>query len=419
MEGMEKRMKIAVYGLGFVGLTTALGFAEKGFSVHGYDVNRERCSEIANGKLPFFEPGLDDALIRNLGKSFSLAGSAAEAASQSDACFFCVGTPELPDGSADLTFVFSAMDSALGAVTNTCVFVVKSTVPPGTVKERVIPYIRAKGIKNPIAVNPEFLREGKCWDDFMNADRIVCGIDDDLAKDTLSALYEPFHAPIHFVGQNTAEFIKYLSNSLLATLISYSNEMALLADSVGNIETARAFSIMHEDRRLADAGINTYIYPGCGYGGYCLPKDTAALDAVAQNHGFKPRILEGVISLNNEMPDLTASKIARAVGDKTDKIGILGLSFKPGSDDVRDSSAAKIITALIRDGYMNIYAYDPLAIHEFQSVYGLPVNYCMSKQELCETCGTVALVTAWDEFKDINGEYPDTHFVDCRYYLNR
>ncbi|UPW84744.1 UDP-glucose/GDP-mannose dehydrogenase family protein [Lysinibacillus sp. Ag94] len=410
-------MRIAVFGLGFVGLTTALGFADKGFSVYGYDINKEHCAVISGGKVPFFEPGLDDALARNLGTAFTLVDSAIEAAYKSDICFFCVGTPSLPDGSADLEHLLFAIDSVLETVSQVCVLVVKSTVPPGTLSERVTPHVRAKGANNPVVVNPEFLREGSCWEDFINADRIVCGVTDDIAKSVLAELYMPFGAPLHFVEPNTAEFIKYLSNSLLAALISYSNEMALLADAVGGIETARAFRILHEDSRFAGAEISSYIYPGCGYGGYCLPKDTAALDAVALGRGFTPRILESVISLNNEMPDLTARKIAHAAGKKTEKIGILGLSFKPGSDDVRDSPAVKIIKTLIRDGYVNIYTYDPLAMQKFQNIYRLPITYCESLHEVCKTCRTVALVTAWEEFKGIDKTFPDTHFVDCRYFL--
>lgn len=410
-------MKVAVFGLGFVGLTTALGFAEKGFCVRGYDINGERCAAIAGGTVPFFEPGLDEALAHNLGKTFTVAASAAEAAAGSDICFFCVGTPGLADGSADITHLLAAMDSAVGAVAPACVFVVKSTVPPGTLKERVAPYMRGKGWAYPLASNPEFLREGMCWEDFMHPDRVVCGVLDDGAKTALVKLYAPFEAPIHFVAPNTAEFIKYLSNSLLATLISYSNEMALVADAIGDIEIAKAFHILHQDKRLANAGINTYIYPGCGYGGYCLPKDTAALQAAAQHKGMVPRMLESGIALNREMPQLTAKKIIRAAGDKSAKIGILGLAFKPGSDDVRDSSAAKIIAALIDEGYGNIYAYDPLAAQEFERLYGLPVHYCKTAQEMCEVCGTIALVTAWKDFAGIDKEYPQKRFVDCRYFL--
>ena len=408
---------IAVLGLGFVGLTTALGFADKGFTVRGFDISRDRCSDIASGRLPFHEPGLGEALVRNLGSSFAIVDSAITAVINCDVCFICVGTPGLPDGSADLAQLFSALDSIFDSISDTSVLVVKSTVPPGTVKERVIPYVRSKGAENPITVNPEFLREGKCWDDFMTPDRIVCGVEDTRAVHVLTTLYEPFNAPIHFVEPGTAEFIKYISNSLLATLISYSNEMATLADAIGGIEIARAFRILHEDRRLTGAGINTYIYPGCGYGGYCLPKDTAALSAVAHRKGFMPCILDGVISLNDEMPNHTAKKIALAAGNTLKKIGVLGLSFKPGSNDVRDSQAAKIIAALMSDGYNAIYAYDPYAMKEFHAAYGLPVKYCVSIKELCETCSVVALVTAWEDFVGVDKAFPDTRFIDCRYFL--
>ncbi|MDR0578960.1 MAG: nucleotide sugar dehydrogenase [Candidatus Accumulibacter sp.] len=420
------RPSVAVFGLGFVGLTTALGFADKGFSVRGFDVDGGRRAEIAGGGIPFHEPGLGEALARVIGKTFFVADDAMMAANGAGLCFFCVGTPGRPDGSADLADLFSALDGVLGArenarggggVADDCVLVVKSTVPPGTLAERVEPYVRSRGAVNPVAVNPEFLREGRCWEDFIHPDRIVCGVTDDLAKSALAALYAPFGAPIHFVTPNTAEFIKYLSNSLLATLISYSNEMALLADAVGGVEIARAFRILHEDRRLAGAGIDAYIYPGCGYGGYCLPKDTAALGALARSRGFSPRILEGVMSLNAEMPGFAARKIERAAASPTEKIGVLGLSFKPGSSDARDSPAARIIAALMADGYRNIYAYDPLAMDEFRRVYAPDIVYCASARELCETCGTVALVTAWEEFAGIDRAFPAVDFVDCRYFL--
>ena len=410
-------MNIAVIGLGFVGLTTGLGLAEKGFNVRGYDINKERCADIAGGKVPFFEPGLGEALSRNLGKTFTVTGNAIDTANDCDICFFCVGTPALPNGGADLTHLLAAMDSVISTVSQDCVFVVKSTVPPGTLKERVAPYIRAKGMKHPMASNPEFLREGHCWDDFMNADRIVCGISDDIARDILTKIYAPFNAPVHFVEPSTAEFIKYLSNSLLATLISYSNEMSLIADAVGDINIAKAFRILHEDKRLAGAGINSYIYPGCGFGGYCLPKDTAALNSTALSKGLPSRILQGVLTLNDEMPGLTAKKIARAASSKSENIGILGLSFKPGSDDVRDSSAAKIIAALIGDGYKNIYAYDPLANQEFADWYGFPIQYSATAKAVCETCSTVAVVTAWNDFAEIDKAFPSVRFVDCRYFL--
>lgn len=419
MESVEIAVKISVCGLGFVGLTTALGFADKGFCVHGYDENQKRAAIIKNNRLPFAEPGLDTALVRNNNKTFFVADSAADAAKNADAVFFCVGTPFGKNGKADLTHIFFAIDSMIDAVKSGCVFVIKSTVPPKTTSEIILPYLKERGFTGSLANNPEFLREGFCWDDFVNADRIVCGINenDTRAVEVLDELYKPFGVPLHFVSHNTAEFIKYLSNSMLATMISFANEMSLIADAVGGIETAGAFKILHEDKRLAGSGISGYIYPGCGFGGYCLPKDTAALEAVAKSHDINPRVLSGVISLNNEMPKFTAKKIINRTNSKDEKIGILGLSFKPESDDVRDSSAAKIVESLNKLGYHNIYAFDPVAVEMFKRAYMLDVTFCASANEVCEICETVAIVTAWDEFAKINEAYPNVKWVDCRYFL--
>ena len=476
-------MRVAVVGLGFVGLTAALGFAEKGFQVAGYDIDENRSGQIRGGEVPFFEPGLNEALARTIGNRFIVTESAAAAVEHSECVFFCVGTPCGDDGKADLTHLLSAIHSVVREVSADCVLVIKSTIPPGTTANEIVPYLRAEGFQGAIVVNPEFLREGKCWEDFMNPDRIVVGAEcadvsaedadacagtgareDDTADDpggmpgaqyeinfdlhahaiqTLTEMYAPFHAPLCFVSWSTAEFIKYMSNSLLASLISFSNEMSLIAEAIGGVKVAEAFRILHQDRRLAGAGINSYIYPGCGYGGYCLPKDTVALSAAAKGAGFTPRILDSVISLNDEMPRLAAEKIEaaarghatwrkalakenvngikgsgnRETADKSTRIGILGLSFKPESDDVRDSSAAKIIQCLLDDGYTEIYVHDPLATEVFREHYGLPITYCMTAAQVCEACNTVAILTAWDVYRGIDKSFPGIHFVDCRYIL--
>jgi len=400
-------MKISIFGLGFVGLTTALGLADKGFEVWGYDVDASRGAVV-----PFYEPGLPEAMKRTLGKTYHVAKDPAEAAYGCDVLFLCVGTPGLPDGTADLTYVFNVIDSVKDVVSEGCVFVIKSTIPPSSCER-----VAAQYPELCFAVNPEFLREGYSWEDFMNPDRIVCGVSCDVAKNALTRLYAPFNAPIHFVSPNTAEFIKYLSNSMLATMISYANEMSLLADAVGGIDIAKAFRVLHEDKRLAGSGIASYIYPGCGYGGYCLPKDTEALEALGRSKGFEAGILQNVISLNENMPRISAEKIIKATQGKSDKIGILGLSFKPGSDDVRDSSAAKIIAELISAGYTNIWGFDPMANEEFEKHYNLGISYAKSAGELCTCCDTIALVTAWKDFADINNSFNEKTFVDLRYFL--
>ncbi len=297
---------VTVFGLGFVGLTTALGFAHMGYRVYGVDVDERRKDTLRQGKLPFYEPYMEDVLQEHLGKNFLGAEDAAEAVADSEFVFFCVGTPYGKDGSADLTYLFQALDMAIDGIADEKfrVMVVKSTVPPGTTAERVAPYVKEKGEKAAfisVANNPEFLREGHCWEDFIHADRIVLGCDQGKAEEMLKKLYEPMDVPVFCVSHNTGEFIKYLSNTLLATMISYSNEMARIADSIGNIETAEAFRILHMDRRWDGCQMTSYVYPGCGYGGYCLPKDTNALLARARETGCEPAILREVISVNDNI----------------------------------------------------------------------------------------------------------------------
>lgn len=418
-------MVITVFGLGFVGLTTSLGFAEYGHKVYGVECNTQRLDTIKAGKLPFLEPGLDDALVRHLGNRFIPIGNEQleQALQESDCVYYCVGTPYGKDGQADLSFLFAAIDQtvALRDKERYQVLVVKSTIPPSTTSSKIIPHLEQKGLcvgtDVGVANNPEFLREGYCWDDFMHADRIVLGVSDERSAQVLRQVYASVKEPVCCVSLNTGEFIKYLSNTLLATLISYSNEMSIIADTIGGIEVAEAFRILHMDKRWGGASMASYVYPGCGYGGYCLPKDTNALYAVTRTAGFDAQILHHVIDTNDHMPQFIARKIIHAIGvDKSQTIGILGLSFKPGSDDVRDTPSAKIIKALIEEGYTNIYGYDPVAISEFSNHYQLPVKYLDSYEEMLEKADAFVIATAWPEFKDVR-ERTNKTVVDCRYML--
>ncbi len=418
-------MVITVFGLGFVGLTTSLGFAEYGHTVYGVEISEGRLDTIRQGKLPFLEPGLDEVLTRHLNKRFLPIGieGLEEAVRQSDCVYYCVGTPYGKDGQADLTYLFGAIEQTLAARPQDRyqVLVVKSTIPPSTTSQKIIPFIEEKGLKVGtdlgVANNPEFLREGHCWDDFMNADRIVLGVSDDRSANMLRQVYATVKEPVFCVSLNTGEFIKYLSNTLLATLISYSNEMSIVADTIGGIDTAEAFRILHMDKRWGGATMASYVYPGCGYGGYCLPKDTNALYAVTRTAGFDAQILHHVIDTNDHMPSFIAQKIIRAIGnDKEQRIGILGLSFKPGSDDVRDTPSAKIIKALIDAGYKNICGYDPVAIDEFKKYYPLPIDYVTSYADILGQAQSLVITTAWPEFADVR-ERTDKPVVDCRYML--
>lgn len=412
---------VTVFGLGFVGLTTALGFAHLGYKVYGIDVDEERKSILRKGQLPFMEPEMEAVLKDNLGNRFFVTDDVEEAVKDSDFVFYCVGTPYGRDGSADLNYLFSAVDSTLQAVHDDKyrVLVTKSTIPPSTTAEKILPYVRSKGGKPErfgVANNPEFLREGHCWEDFLGADRIVLGSEDRKAQAMLTELYKPMGVPIKCVSSSTGEFIKYLSNTLLATMISYSNEMAQVAETIGGIDVADAFHILHMDKRWNDCNMTSYVYPGCGYGGYCLPKDTNALLAQSREKGFEPQILKNVIATNDNRPVTVAQNIAGKSSYDT-AIGIMGLSFKPESDDVRDTPAARIIRGLIEMGYKNIKAYDPVAMDEFAKHYPeLGIDFMDSAQAVYAASDKVAILTAWEEFREIL-KWGDKLVIDCRYML--
>ena len=414
---------VTVVGLGYVGLNTSLGFEEYGHKVYVIEVDAARLAKIQSGRLPFLEPGLDEALRRHLGKNFLPTTDWESAIADSECVYYCVGTPYGEDGQADLTYLYGAVEQTLQAIHDDKfrVLVTKSTIPPSTTEKRIIPFLEEHGVNVPeqlgVANNPEFLREGHCWEDFTHADRIVLGVSDGRSEGVLRRLYAKEAAPVFCVSLNTGEFIKYLSNTSLACLISYANEMSIAADAIGGIDTAAAFRILHMDKRWQTGTIRSYFYPGCGYGGYCLPKDTNAFYARTKDSGFDGQILKHTIHLNDEMPEVTARRIIRAAGeDKTVCIGILGLSFNPGSDDVRDTPSAKIIRALNEAGYRNIAAYDPVAMDEFQVRYQLDCRCVDTYDQLLEQAGTVAITTAWPMFQDVKSR-TNSPVVDCRYML--
>lgn len=444
---VSQKRTISVFGLGFVGLTTALGFAETGCKVFGIDIDKERKRSLRSRSVPFHEPYMEGILNKHLNSKFFITDDVSEAVKESTYIFYCVGTPYGTDGSADLTYLFSAIESTLDAIHDEKfrVLITKSTIPPSTTAEKILPYIKQKGDKSEylgIANNPEFLREGHCWEDFMEADRIVLGVNDEKSRNLLVELYKPMGIPIKCVTHSTGEFIKYLSNTLLATLISYSNEMAEAAEAFGDIEVAEAFRILHMDKRWNGCNMTSYVYPGCGYGGYCLPKDTSAFYAQATKKGFEAQILKHVIQTNSDRPKRIAEKISSCLsgntrlmkekkdagwtaenGEKADSsknsgtVGILGLSFKPGSDDVRDTPAMKIIGQLKKVGCENIIGYDPIAAEEFRRRYpDAGICYADSIQEIYDKADILALVTAWEEFRDIP-KLGDKKIIDCRYML--
>ena len=413
---------ITVIGLGFVGLTTGLGFAKKGFKTYGIDIDKERVNTLRNLRIPFHEPHLKEVLEETINNTFFINSSFDEAIKNSKAIFICVGTPSAKDGSADLTYLFKAIEDIINVESdNFKVIITKSTVPPSTVFNKVYPFVVKKSneLKRNIglASNPEFLREGYCWEDFIEPDRIVIGIEDEESKAILSEVYKPFDAPIHYVTYNTAEFIKYLSNTLLSTMISYSNEMSMVANYIGNIDIPKAFRILHEDKRWSGnpANMASYVYPGCGYGGYCLPKDTSALYSISKENGYEPQILGANLKVNEQIQDFVANKVSKTL-NINESIGILGLSFKPESDDVRITPTKKIISKLFEKGFTKLNAYDPISNEEFKNNYPeLKLNYLNTLEELLELSDNILILTGWKEFKEKKDVIQQKRVFDFRY----
>jgi UDPglucose 6-dehydrogenase len=333
-----------------------------------------------------------------------------------------VGTPSKTDGSADLGYILEAIKNVAGYIKKPefKVLVVKSTIPPSTTSERIKPYLENLGFKVGVEIgltnNPEFLREGYAWDDFMNPDRIVIGQDDDKSGQIVETIYQTFNAPIYRVSLNTAEFIKYLSNTMLATLISFANEQSLIARSIGNIDIKKAFQVLHLDKRWsgAPANMSSYVFPGCGFGGYCLPKDTMALVSQSLKNSYTPELLTSTLKVNEAIKEFVVSDVERKV-EENENIGILGLAFKPNSNDIRDTPAKAIIQGLLQKGYTNIIAYDPMANEEFKEVYGFPIQYSPNLSSLLSMVNHVVILTAWDEFSKNEESIKKKNVFDYRY----
>lgn len=412
-------MKIAVFGLGFVGLTTAVGFANRGYDTFGFEIDKNKIVAIKNGKAPFFENGLDFALQCVINKNLHITGDIKEALDSADIIFYCIGTPMSEDGSADLSYLLDALKASAKHI-KLCkklpILIIKSTIPPSSLKEVFLPFLNKIGlVENKdfiLANNPEFLREGFAYDDFMNPDRIVIGADFEIEK--IKEIYSRFNAPIFFVTPNTAEFIKYLSNTMLSTMISYANDMSMIAKSIGNINVKKAFEILHLDKRFFGnpANIVSYIYPGMGFGGYCLPKDTLALYKKSKMRGYESKLIKEVLDINNKIIDFHINTISE---DFDENIGILGLSFKPNSDDVRDSKSYILIKKLLDMGYKNIHAFDPVSNDIFYNTYGLNIKYHSSLDSIIQSCKSLIISTAWSEFKNLDSKIIDKKIYNFRY----
>jgi UDPglucose 6-dehydrogenase len=397
-------MNLSVIGTGYVGLVTGVCFAKLGHQVICVDIDKEKIRKINNGVSPIFEEGLDRLLLTYKDK-ISATTDYSTALQKSDITFLCVGTPSLKNGHIDLTFVKESTKQVAAVLKNKNRYhlvVVKSTVLPGTTHKVILPLLehysdKKVGTDIGLAMNPEFLREGVAVQDFLQPDRIVIGSCDERSKTTLRELYKGFSCPIVETSLSAAEMIKYASNTFLATKISFINEIGNLCKKLG-IDTYAVATGMGLDRRIG----RPFLDSGIGWGGSCFPKDVDALITWAKEIKEPARIIESVKDVNNDQPLRLVKILQKHIPKlKGRTIGILGLAFKPNTDDIRDSRAIPVIKELLRNG-ARIKAYDPQAMDNFKILYP-NIEYCSSALEVL-SADAILITTKWKEFTTLNYE---------------
>jgi UDPglucose 6-dehydrogenase len=399
-------MKVAVIGTGYVGLVAGVCFAETGNEVICVDINPEKVAKLQKGEPTIFEPGLEEMMVKNQEeKRLSFTTNLKEAVTSSSVIFLAVGTPSSTDGSADLTAVLKVVEDVGEAMNGFKVIVNKSTVPVGTAKKTSD--LLASKTKQPFAVvsNPEFLKEGSALDDFLKPDRVVIGTDSDEAWNVMRELYDPFVRqgnPVIRMSNLSAEMTKYAANAMLATKISFINEIALLCDAAGaDVESVRAG--ITTDVRIG----KHFLYPGPGYGGSCFPKDVLALLKAGSNYGVEMHVVAAAEKTNERQKQLLGKKIAKHFGNnlKGKKIAVWGLAFKPNTDDMREAPALVVVDGLIKAG-AEVFAYDPIA-HETapaafkaQGTDMKQLHLTDSSYQALEGADALVIVTEWNEFRN-------------------
>jgi UDPglucose 6-dehydrogenase len=397
-------MNIAVIGTGYVGLVSGTCFADMGINVVCVDIDRQKIENLRQGIIPIYEPGLEEMVIRNTAAGrLKFATDISEVLNDVEVVFTAVGTPPDKDGSADLHYVLDVARS-IGKQMNKYVCVVtKSTVPVGTadkVRTVIQEELDARGIniEFDVASNPEFLKEGAAIKDFMIPDRVVVGVSNDRSRKIMERIYRPFLISsdrMIYTDIPSAEMIKYAANAMLATRISFMNDIANLCDLVGaNVEMVRKG--IGSDRRIG----HKFLYPGCGYGGSCFPKDVKAIIKTASQMGYDMRVLRAVEEVNEAQKELLFEKLNKYFsGDLEGKtVAMWGLAFKPETDDMREAPALVLIDKLLSAG-VNIKAYDPIAMQECQRRIGDKIEYCKDMYDAASGADAVLLVTEWKEFR--------------------
>ncbi len=397
-------MKISIVGTGYVGLVTGTCFAETGVEVACIDIDKSKISNLNKGRSPIYEPGLEPMIRRNLDQGrLTFTSDLASSVKDSEVVFIAVGTPPDEDGSADLQHVLKVAHDVGTYMEDYLVVVTKSTVPVGTarrVREEVKKAQEEAGKQIPFDVvsNPEFLKEGNAVQDFLKPDRIVIGVDSERAETLMRRLYKPFllnNHPILFMDIPSAEMTKYTANAMLATKISFMNEIANLCELVGaNVEMVRKG--IGSDPRIG----NKFIYPGTGYGGSCFPKDVKALIRTARSKNYSLKILEAVEEVNERQKSILYHKIKEHFGSDLSErtFGLWGLSFKPHTDDVREAPALTLIRLLLKAG-ATVRAYDPAAMEQAKRIIGDTIIYGSDPYDALLDADALVLVTEWPEFR--------------------
>ncbi|WP_218599667.1 UDP-glucose/GDP-mannose dehydrogenase family protein [Polaribacter sp. NJDZ03] len=411
-------MNIAVVGSGYVGLVSGTCFAEMGNKVTCVDIDQKKIQKLEEGIIPIFEPGLEQMVLKNVkNKNLFFTTNLGEAISDAEIVFIAVGTPMGDDGSADLQYVLAVAKSIGETMNKRLIVVDKSTVPIGTadkVKATIQTELDKRGsdLEFSVVSNPEFLKEGAAIDDFMKPDRVVIGADSDYAFDLMKQLYSPFfrtHDRFITMDIRSAEMTKYAANTMLATKISFMNEIANICERVGADANMVRIGI-GSDKRIG----YSFIYPGAGYGGSCFPKDVKALKKIAEENGYKANLIESVENVNDAQKLVIAHKIVKRFGEDLSGMtfGLWGLAFKPGTDDMREAPAIYIVKELEKRG-AKVKAYDPKAIEEAKEFYlkdAKNITYCTSKYEVLQDADALILLTEWKEFRS-----PD--FVEIKQQL--
>lgn len=392
-------MDIGVIGAGYVGLVTAACFASLGNNVICVDIDKEKIKSLKKGKVPFYEPGLEELVKNGLRKrELTFTADISPAVKKSKVIFIAVGTPPRDNGEADLSYVEKVAQKIAMEMPSYRLIVEKSTVPvyTGRKTEETIKIHVKKRIEFDVASNPEFLREGQAINDFMRPDRIVIGVRSKRARDILLKLYEPLKAPIIVTDIESAELIKHASNSFLATKISFINSIANICEKCGAdiVNVAKGMGL---DKRIGEK----FLDAGVGFGGFCFPKDLEAFIRISEKLGYEFDILKAVKKVNDQQKKIFMKKIEEAVWILNGKtVTVLGLSFKPGTDDIRYAPAIDIINMLKEEG-VKIRAFDPKAMNKAKKVL-TDVTFCKDAYTACQGSDCLAIITDWDEFKELN-----------------